>query len=72
MEEINYSKRELDYFMKEIKETLELQNKMLARIETQVLKTNGRVNKLEFWRNAIAWGFGVFVTVVLFTLNYFK
>ena len=71
-DESNYSKRELDFFIKEIRDTLEIQNQMLARIETQVLKTNGRVNKLEFWRNAIGWGFGVIMTVVLFTINYYK
>lgn len=68
----NYSKRELDHYFGDIKETLRNQNEILARIETQVLKTNGRVNRLEFWRNAIGWGFGVILTVSLFTLNYFK
>ncbi len=68
----NYSKRELDHYFGDIKETLRSQNEILARIETQVLKTNGRVNSLEFWRNAIGWGFGVILTVSLFTLNYFK
>lgn len=68
----NYSKREIDHYFGDIKDTLRSQNEILARIETQVLKTNGRVNRLEFWRNAIGWGFGVILTVSLFTLNYFK
>ena len=37
-----YSNREIDHMMKDIKETLE-------RIETQTTKTNGRVTALEKW-----------------------
>lgn len=42
-----YSNRELDHHFEEIKKTLE-------RIETQVLKTNGRVTRLEMWKQWIA------------------
>lgn len=38
----DYSKREIDHFMNDIKNTL-------GRIETQVGKTNGRVTALEKW-----------------------
>ncbi|MDQ5930942.1 MAG: hypothetical protein QG674_106 [Patescibacteria group bacterium] len=68
----NYSKREQDHFFTDIKERLEKQDAMLIKILDQATKTNGRVNKLEFWRNAIGWGFGVIMTIVLFTLNYIK
>jgi len=40
MNEQDYSNREIDSHFTAMNETL-------ARIETQVLKTNGRVNKLE-------------------------
>ena len=41
--EPDYSNREIDRFMKDIIDTLN-------RIETQTMKTNGRVNSLEQWR----------------------
>lgn len=67
-----YTDRELDHFMGDIKARLEKQDEMLERILTQATKTNGRVSSLEFWRNAIGWGFGVIMTITLFTLNYIK
>lgn len=39
----SFSKREIEHFFQE-------QNKILARIEAQVIKTNGRVTLLEFWK----------------------
>ena len=75
----NYSKREQDHFFTDIKERLEKQDAMLIKILDQALKTNGRVTnsereiaKLKWWKGAIGWGFGLIVTLVLFTLNYFK
>lgn len=68
----NYSKRELDHYFNDMKERLEKQDHMLTKILEQATKTNGRVNRLEFWRNAIGWGFGVVLTITLFTLNYIK
>ena len=70
--ESNYSKRELDHYFGDIRSTLEKQNVLLEEIKTQTLKTNGRVNRLEFWRNAIGWGFGVIMTITLFIINYIK
>jgi len=67
-----YTDREINHFLSDIKERLEKQDAMLIKILDQATKTNGRVNKLEFWRNAIGWGFGVIMTIVLFTLNYIK
>lgn len=71
-EEPNYSKRELDHYFNDMKERLNKQDEMLNKIFEQTSKTNGRVNRLEFWRNAIGWGFGVIMTITLFTLNYIK
>ncbi len=68
----NYSKRELDHYFGDIKETLGKQNIILARIEAQTTRTNGRVSKLEFWRNALIWAFGVLLTITIFLFNYFK
>lgn len=50
-QDVPYSNREIDHHFKELKETL-------ARIETQVMKTNGRVTRLEMWKQWIA---GIFV-----------
>lgn len=75
----NYSKRELDHYFNDMKERLKKQDEMLSKqdemlskIFEQTSKTNGRVSSLEFWRNAIGWGFGVIMTITLFTLNYIK
>lgn len=45
MAEKDYSKREIDLFMREIKEALKSQDRVLAEIKAQTIKTNGRVNK---------------------------
>lgn len=64
MVEKNYSKRELDTAITAIKDHLTKQDETLSRIEMQTTKTNGRVNKLEYWRNAVAWGFGILIILV--------
>lgn len=58
MNEENYSKREVDTFQREIfgrfdgqDKMFAVQNKTLERIETQVIKTNGRATALESWSN---------------------
>lgn len=44
--EQDYSNREINRMFSEITEAL-------VRIETQVLKTNGRVTALEFWKASV-------------------
>ena len=50
-----YSKREIDDHFREVKEIMARDKadlrEFLIRIETQTLKTNGRVTKLEAWGN---------------------
>ncbi len=70
MAEKNYSKRELDHFFKDtmraIKNGIEsIRDEALPRIETQVLKTNGRVTKLERWQYTIIGGLTIISAVVL-------
>lgn len=45
--EKNYSKREQDFFRDELFKRMDKQDNMLERIESQTLKTNGRVTRLE-------------------------
>ena len=59
-----YQKREIDEFMRDIKEALE-------RIEAQTTRTNGRVSSLEIWRGFITGGLviiGVVLLPILFKL----
>lgn len=44
--ESSLSNRELEHYFKDIKTSLE-------RIEAQVIKTNGRVTLLEFWKESL-------------------
>jgi len=67
-----YTKRELDHYFNDIKSILARQDGTLSRIETQTTKTNGRVSRLEYWRNVLIWSFGVGLTITVFLLNYFK
>lgn len=56
--EDDYSKREIDTFMDEIKETL-------GRIETQTIKTNGSVRSLQVWRGFITGGLAILALIVI-------
>ena len=56
--EAEYSKRELDSHFGDVKESLD-------RIEAQVVKTNGRVSKLEIWRGYIAGALAIISFVVI-------
>jgi len=52
-----YGNRELDNQFRSLKDLIldvtQHQNEKLDRIEQQVMKTNGRVTKLEFWKESI-------------------
>lgn len=67
--ETNYSKRELDHFFSDMRARLDKQDGMLEKILAQATKTNGRVNGLEYWRNAIAWASGVLITFSVIVIN---
>ena len=58
--ENNYSNREIDVHFSDVKETL-------ARIEQQVMRTNGRVARLENWRSYVV-GFCAALILILPTL----
>lgn len=53
----NYTKREHDLIFNEIRDSL-------ARIETQVSKTNGRVTALELWKEGTIGKFTIISVVV--------
>lgn len=70
MSEKNYSKRELDHFFKEAMGAIQtgidsIKDEALPRIETQVLKTNGRVTKLEKWQYTIIGSLTIITTIVV-------
>jgi hypothetical protein len=58
-----YSNREIDAHFIEMKETL-------RRIETQVMRTNGRVTSLEAWRNFSVGAIAVISALVLPLVSY--
>jgi hypothetical protein len=77
-DESNYMKREIDHFLGDIKNHLKRQDEVLMRIETQVLKTNGRVTQsekdiaeLKWWKSSIKWGWGVLFAIIMFLANKF-
>lgn len=65
MEEAPYSKRELDHYFTELFARMDKQDIVLAGIQTQTTKTNGRVTKLEFWISALKWTCGALWTLLL-------
>jgi len=57
----DYSKREIDHFVRDIRDTL-------VRIESQVVRTNGRVTSLEKWKWMMA---GALTLLSFFVANEF-
>lgn len=49
----DFTSREIEHFMQEIKDSLKFQDKILEEIKAQVKLTNGRVTKLEFWKEGL-------------------
>jgi len=66
-----YSKREQDYHFKVILDKLEKQDEVLELIKIQTTKTNGRVNKLEWWRSGLIWAGGIVGTICLMFIPIF-
>lgn len=54
-----YSKREQDHYFQDMFKRMDSQDRVLSRIESQTIKTNGRVSKLEWWKAVLIWAFGV-------------
>ena len=56
----DYTNREIEGMFKDIKDSLE-------RIEAQVLKTNGRVTALEFWKEGLMARLGGIASAIAIT-----
>ncbi len=65
MEELPYSKRELDQKFLFIEEKIDDVIEMGGRIEVQTTKTNGRVTAVERWRYIMMGSIAVLVTIVV-------
>lgn len=65
--EQDYSKRELDDHFGHMNSRFDRQDKQLADIKEQTIKTNGRVSKLEGWQSFIKGGMAV-ITILLVPL----
>lgn len=65
MEEQNYNKRELDHYFQDMKQ--DIKEILLDGKETkaQVYKTNGRVNKHDWYFKALWWGLGIVGTILM-------
>lgn len=65
MEEKPYSKRELDHYFKDLFGRMDNQDSALGKIFEQTSKTNGRVNRLEWWRGVVIWGIGALWAILV-------
>jgi len=69
MEEPNYTKRELDHHLTEIKDSLHdmSKNQSMAHEQmiTQLRITNGRVKSLELWRSYLLGGLTIISILVV-------
>ena len=64
----NYSKREIDHWFRDLFSRLDKQDTVLVAIKEQTTRTNGRVNKLEWWRGAFIWALGAMWTLLLIVI----
>ena len=64
-----YSQKEENTFRENLKETLSNQDTMLNKIYEQTLKTNGRVNKHDWYFKLMWWVLGVFGTIGLYIIG---
>ena len=74
----HYSNDKIDLLLSDIKNINVNQNKTLDRIETQTIKTNGRVSKLEEVNSnregqnkVIVWIVGIFLIILATISGYF-
>lgn len=63
--ENTYQDREIDHFMNEFDKRMTHQDDMLGEIKLQTLKTNGRVNKHDWYFTILWWAVGVIGTLIL-------
>ncbi len=64
-----YSQKEENTFRDSLKTTLKNQDDMLQKIYTQTLKTNGRVNKHDWYFSIMWWGLGLIGSGIVFLLT---
>ncbi len=65
--ENSYQDREIDHFMEEFDKRMTHQDGMLSEIRIQALKTNGRVNKHDWYFTALWWALGLVGALILYT-----
>lgn len=63
----SYSEKEEQTFRNGLMREMAKQNESLSRIETQVLKTNGRVNKHDWYFTACWWALGLVGVLMAYT-----
>jgi len=64
-----YSQKEENTFRDSLKTTLKNQDDMLQKIYAQTLKTNGRVNKHDWYFSIMWWGLGLIGSGIVFLLT---
>lgn len=74
-----FNLREETTFRTSLFKRMDDQDKVLDEIngdvkltKAQAYKTNGRVSKLEWWRNAVIWGVGLLLALAVPILNFIK